>query len=118
MIRTWENPAILAPFSTDEWVWSDAYTTSLSSGARCLAISRAVTMATCAESDALIWMTPPPGPVVFHPWGRSSRSTIQSTTTVSSSVAAGDVDQSMPCTPRPAATISPSSEGPELLAGK
>ena len=37
---------------------------------------------------------------------------------VSISVQAGDVDHSIPCTPRPADASSASTEGGEVLAGK
>ncbi len=50
--------------------------------------------------------------------GRPSMSAIQSSTCVSSSVQAGLVAHSMPCTPRPAESNSPRMDGPELLAGK
>ena len=49
------------------------------------------------ESDALICMTPPPGPVVANAAGSPSSSTSQSSTCASISVAAGLVAQSMPC---------------------
>ena len=45
-------------------------------------------------------------------------STSQSSTCVSSSVQAGLVAQSMPCTPSPAESSSPRMAGPEALAGK
>ena len=45
-------------------------------------------------------------------------STIQSSTCVSSSVQAGLVAQSIPCTPRPAESSSPRIDGPELFDGK
>ena len=63
-------------------------------------------------------MTPPPAPVERNRSGRSSSSASQSSITVSSSVQAGLVAQSMPCTPRPELTRSPSTLGPEVLAGK
>jgi hypothetical protein len=45
-------------------------------------------------------------------------STSQSSTCVSSSVHAGLVAHSIPCTPRPAASNSPRIAGPEAFAGK
>ena len=63
-------------------------------------------------------MTPPPAPSDRNRSGRPSSSTIQSRTWVSSSVHAGLVAQSIPCTPSPAESSSPRIDGPELLAGK
>ncbi len=86
--------------------------------ARVLACWRATTRAVCVESDALIWMTPPPGPLLRHDSGSPSRSTSQSRTWASISVAAGLVAHNMPCWPRPAATSSASTDGSEAFAGK
>jgi hypothetical protein len=75
-------------------------------------------VATSVAEDAESWMTPPPAPVERNRCGRSSRWASQSIITVSSSVQAGLVAQSMPCTPSPELTRSPSTLGPEVLAGK
>ena len=64
------------------------------------------------------WTTPPPVPVERKDSGRPSRSASQSSTCCSSSVAAGLVTQDMPCTPSPALTRSPSTDGPDVFAGK
>ena len=82
--------------------------------ARCSAASVATSVAEEAES----WMTPPPGPLDRNAAGRSSSSASQSSMTVSTSVQAGPVAQSMPCVPRPAPTRSPSTLGPQVFAGK
>ena len=68
--------------------------------------------------EALSSITPPPAPSDRNRSGRPSSSTIQSRTWVSSSVQAGLVAQSIPCTPSPAESSSPRTDGPELLAGK
>ena len=68
--------------------------------------------------DALSWIAPPPAALERYPSGSPSRSTSQSSTWVSSSVHAGLVAQSMPCTPNPEESRSPRIEGPEALAGK
>ena len=65
-----------------------------------------------------VYRTPPPAPEERNFSGRPSIVAIQSSTCVSSSVQAGLVAQSMPCTPSPAESSSPRMEGPELLAGK
>ncbi len=76
-------------------------------------------MATSVASLAVPWMTlPPVAEVERKSSGRPVSSASQSSTRVSSSVAAGLVDQSMPCTPRPADSSSPSTAGPEAFAGK
>ena len=61
------------------------------------------------------WITPPPGPDERKRSGRPSRSASQSSTSVSTSVQAGPVDHSIPWTPRPAATRSAITAGPEVL---
>ena len=58
------------------------------------------------------------GAVDWNFCGRPSRSTSQSSTWVSSSVQAGLVAQSIPCTPSPAESSSPRIDGPELFDGK
>ena len=63
-------------------------------------------------------MVPPPRPSVRKRSGSPSSSAVQSTTTVSSSVQAGLVAQSMPCTPSPAESSSPRIAGPEEFDGK
>ena len=68
--------------------------------------------------EALSSMTPPPSAADRNRSGRPRSSTIQSRTWVSSSVQAGLVAQSIPCTPSPAESSSPRIDGPELLAGK
>jgi hypothetical protein len=90
--------ATRAPFSIDECACEEEYATTSSVAApRSTASWRATTCATCAESDALSWITPPPGPAaVFHACGRPRRSTSQSSTCASISVTAGLVDHSIP----------------------
>src|SRR5271169_5715243 len=63
-------------------------------------------------------MTPPPVLDERNFSGNPSMGTSQSSTCVSSSVHAGLVDQSMPCTPRPEERRSPRIPGPEPLLGK
>ena len=70
------------------------------------------------ESEALDWMTPPPAPVVFQFSGRPMAVTSQSRTRDSISVTAGAVDHSIPCTPSPAETSSPSTDGGDDMAWK
>lgn len=119
-------PAIRAAFSIELCAWEEVYAVSLapvalmprSFVAPAVARSRAASSATSEELDALSWMTPPPSPVERNLPGNPSSSTSQSITCVSSSVAAGLVAQSIPWTPRPADSSSPSTAGPEELAGK
>src|SRR5580704_7843141 len=63
-------------------------------------------------------MTPPPVFDERNFFGKPSMGTSQSSTCVSSSVQAGLVDQSMPCTPSPEEVRSPRIPGPEPLLGK
>src|SRR5579862_5671541 len=63
-------------------------------------------------------MTPPPALVERNFSGKPSIPTSQSMTCVSSSVHAGLVDQSIPCTPKPEDSRSPRIPGPEALHGK
>src|SRR5580700_948839 len=63
-------------------------------------------------------MTPPPVFDERNFFGKPSMGTSQSSTCVSSSVQAGLVDQSMPCTPSPEEIRSPRIPGPEPLLGK
>src|SRR5438270_8116155 len=63
-------------------------------------------------------MTPPPLADDRNFSGSPSIVTSQSITWVSSSVHAGLVDQSIPCTPSPDETRSPRIPGPEALHGK
>src|SRR3990170_3875836 len=83
-----------------------------------LARSRAASRAQSEALDAVSGITPPPAEVDLNRGGRASISTSQSITRVSSSVQAGLVTHIIPCTPRPAASSSPSTEGGELLPGK
>ena len=70
------------------------------------------------EADQALATPPPPAPVDLNFSGKPSIPAIQSSTCVSSSVQAGLVAQSMPCTPSPALSSSPRMDGPELLDGK
>src|ERR1700756_3566725 len=63
-------------------------------------------------------MTPPPELDDRNFCGSPSIDTSQSITWVSSSVHAGLVDHSIPCTPRPEESRSPKIPGPEALHGK
>src|ERR1039458_2750414 len=63
-------------------------------------------------------MTPPPVCDARNFSGRPSIPTSQSITCVSSSVHAGLVDHSIPCTPRPEESRSPRIPGPDALHGK
>ena len=83
-----------------------------------VARSRAATTAQSVALLAVSWITPPPGPELTKCPGRPSMPHIQSITCVSSSVHAGDVLHSMPCTPRPADSSSPRMLGPDAFAGK
>ena len=83
--------------------------------ARC----RPASIATSVASLAVPWMTPPPVLLVERKEsGRPMARPSQSSTRVSISVQAGEVCQSMPCTPRPVERRSPRIAGPEELAGK
>ena len=68
--------------------------------------------------DAVSWITPPPAPSERKRWGSPMSSAIQSSTWVSISVQAGLVAHSIPCTPRPAESSSPSTDDPERFEGK
>jgi hypothetical protein len=59
-------------------------------------------------------MTPPP----TNDDGRPSAPTSSSIRCCSTSVAAGEVDHNMPCTPRPDDSRSPSTDGSEAFDGK
>ena len=83
-----------------------------------LARCSAARVATRVAEDAESWITPPPVPVERNRCGRSMSWASQSISTVSSSVQAGLVAHSMPCTPSPELTRSPSTLGPDVLAGK
>src|SRR5215831_8748605 len=63
-------------------------------------------------------MTPPPALDDRNVPGNPSIPTSQSMTWVSSSVHAGLVDHSIPCTPSPEESRSPKIPGPEALQGK
>ena len=82
-----------------------------------VACQRADRMATSAASLAVPWITPPPSSERKRA-GRPSSSCIQSSTSVSSSVHAGDVTQLIPCTPRPADSSSPRIDGYVVFDGK
>ena len=90
----------------------------VSLAAKPVARSRAASSAQSAALDAVSWITPPPAELEWNCAGRPSIPTSQSSTWVSSSVQAGLVAQSIPCTPRPAESSSPRIDGPELLDGK
>ena len=68
--------------------------------------------------DAESWITPPPPRVDRNSSGRPRAGTSQSSTRVSTSVQAGLVAQSIPWTPRPVETRSPSTDGSEAFDGK
>ena len=117
------SPAIRTSFSTEECACDDVYATNFPSQPRLLltksvARSRAASKAHRDALEAVSWITPPPLPLERNFRGRSSISTSQSSTWVSSSVQAGLVAQSIPCTPRPEESKSPRMAGPEALAGK
>ena len=76
--------------------------------ARCSAASRATRLAPELES----WMTPPPVPVERNDAGRPEQVGQPVHDVLLELGAAGLVAQSMPCTPRPAETRSPSTDGP------
>ena len=82
--------------------------------ARCSAARRA----TSAAEDAESWITPPPPPANVNAGSRPSAPASASSSACSISVAAGEVDQSMPCAPSPPESRSPSRECSEALAGK
>ena len=120
IMRNWSSPrpAIRIALVTDEWAWVDVYATRRLRSPAAPTRARAASRAHSVASDALCWMTPPPGPSDLNRSGRPNNSTSQSSTWVSSSVQAGLVAHSMPCTPRPAESSSPRIDGPEALAGK
>ena len=74
--------------------------------------SRAQRSAVKVEVEAVSWMTP------VKVAGNPTIWRSQSITTSSTSVAAGDVCQLIPCAPRPAQTRSPSTEAKLTLEGK
>src|SRR5579863_578289 len=107
----------------EECACDDAYAISFPSHPRLLlakwvARSRAVSNAQREALEAVSWITPPPVRLERKARGKSSISTSQSRTWVSSSVHAGLVAQSIPCTPSPEDSKSPRIAGPEALAGK
>ena len=81
-------------------------------------LSRAASSAQSVALEAVSWMTPPPAPRDVNAAGRPSAPASQSSTCVSSSVHAGLVTHSMPCTPSPAETSSASTAGGEALPEK
>jgi len=116
----------MAAFMTEEWAWVEVYRVKCGLAARGSpavrserrARSRAATIAVNVASLAVPRMTPPPAPPGLMGAGRASRRAIHPTITVSTSVQAGLVDQSMPCCPRPAESSSPSTAGALTLQGK
>ena len=81
---------------------------------RCSAASRATSAAEDAESA----MVPPPPAAKVNPGSRPSASARPSSRVCSTSVPAGEVDQSIPWLPSPPESRSPSSEARAALAGK
>ena len=78
----------------------------------------AASSATSAADDAESWITPPPPPPNVNAGSRPSAPASASSSACSTSVAAGEVDQSIPCAPSPPESRSPRSECSEALAGK
>ena len=112
-------PESLTPLGTDECASADAYTASGPVPARPadpdrnpVARSRAERSATSVAVEEVSCMTP------VNASGSPSRARSHSITTCSSSVAAGDVCQDMHCAPSVAASISASTLGGLLFAGK
>ena len=80
---------------------------------------RPATIAASVASLAVDWMHPPPSPLVErNDSGRPIARPIWSSRARSSSLAAGEVAQSMPCWPKPALSNSPMIAGPVALQGK
>ncbi len=113
------SPAIRTAFSPAECVSGERYTAYRSRTpsvrtappeTRCSAATRAQS----TELDAVSWMTPDPR----NRSGSPSSLASQSITTVSTSVTAGEVAHSIPCTASPDDSRSPSTAGPDALAGK
>ncbi len=111
---SWPIPRTIAAFSTDEWVCSEAYirrrawpTSPRRRASSPGTASRAAARATRTDDEAVSWMTPK------RPAGRPSICRSQSRTTSSSSVAAGELRQSMPFTLKAAESISPRMPGVE-----
>src|ERR1700680_3921080 len=107
----------------EECACDDVYATSVPSHPRLLlaklvARSRAASNAHNDALEAVSWITPPPVLVERNFRGGASISPSQSRTCVSSSVHAGLVAQSIPCTPNPDESKSPRIAGPDALAGK
>src|SRR5690606_7836411 len=96
----------------------EVYTRRRSNGPSPAARQRAATRAHRVALDAESWMTPPPAAVERNRSGRPRSSAIQSRTWVSSSVTAGEVDQSIPCTPSVDEIRSASTDGPDAPVGK
>ena len=149
----WCGAATMHAFCTQEWAWSDVYSTNFPVAsdrvhpeATMVATWRflAASMATSTASLAVPWMTPPPFPpgqpkadsgrhtphycicfpefgpdfTEWKPGGRAMASANQSSTTVSSSVAAGLLIQLNPITLKAPLSMSPSRPAVLLLAGK
>src|SRR5215475_4624771 len=86
--------------------------------AKFVACSRAARTAISVALDAVSCMTPPPVLVDRNLSGRPRAGTSQSSTRVSSSVHAGLVAHSIPCTSRPDDNKSPRIAGPDAFEGK
>ncbi len=113
------RPDSLTPLSTDECASVEAYAASgtvpaspAAPDANPVARSRAERSATSVAVDEVSWMTP------VNASGSPSMVRSHSITACSSSVAAGDVCQDMHCAPSVAASISASTLGGLLFAGK
>jgi hypothetical protein len=113
------TPSTIAAFSIEEWACSEVYRRSRAWPTRPLCrasspgtASRAAARATSDDAEAVSWITP------NRPSGRPRSCRSQSRTTVSSSVAAGDVRQSIPLTLRVAEIISPRMPGADEVIEK
>jgi len=116
-------PAMPAAFSSDECAWVEVYavrtqSTPVALVRNAVARSRAASSAHNEALEAVSWITPPPCPLDLNRSGSPSMSTSQSSTCVSSSVQAGLVAHSIPCTPNPEETRSPSIAGGDAFPGK
>src|SRR5947209_20631310 len=112
-----------AAFSSDECAWVDVYavrtqSTPVALVRNAVARSRAASNAHNEALEAVSWITPPPCPLDLNRSGRASMSTSQSSTCVSSSVQAGRVAASVPCTAKPDEARSASIGGGGAVAGE
>ena len=116
------SPATRTALASDECVSAVTYTRSRPStpSSRHVGLARcsAASSATSAAEDAESWITPPPPPPNLKAGSRPSASANASIRACSTSVAAGEVDQSIPWAPSPPENRSPRSECSEALAGK